>query len=202
MIDMAHPAHHHARSPIVAVAPRQHLCAAHILYQLLSAKNAAPQSMVAVRCGLRQLKNQIIWRIFSGSNFLQYHFALAFQLFVFKRGGCKYIGQNIHGQRPIIFQGARIISRGLHASCGIDFAACTFNFFGNALGGAPFGAFKSHVFQKMRHAIFIGHFITRTSFDPNAQSHRFKMRHHLRDDGQAVGQFGDFNSQNRFPQRC
>jgi len=135
---------------------------------------------------LRQFKHQIVRLIFGGRDLLQDHIALTLKLFFFQNGGGEDVGQNVHGQGPVILQCAGIIGGGFHAGGRIDLAPCAFNLFGDGLSVAPLGAFEGHVFQKMRDAIFIGHFIAGTRLHPDALGHRLQMRHHLSDDGKPI----------------
>ena len=58
----------------------------------------------------------------------------------------------------------------INAATGMEtttYYARTFYFFGNILRTASLGTFEGHVFEKMCNAIFLGVFVTGTSFDPD-----------------------------------
>ena len=149
--------------------------------------------MITIACGLGEIEDQIIGLVLGGGNFLQDDIALALHLVFIKGGRRENIGENIQRQFPVLLHHAGIVGGGFHAGGGVDFTADIFNFLGNGLGGAARRAFEGHVFEKMRHAIFVGQFIPGTRLDPYAQSHGFNVGHVVGDDSQPIGKLGNLN---------
>ena len=63
-----------------------------------------------------------------------------------------------------------------------------------ALGRAPRGALEGHVFEEMGDAVLVRLFVAGAGLHPDAERHRFEMRHRMGNDVKAVGKARNFDA--------
>ena len=115
--------------------------------------------MQAESGALRQVEDQIVGRVASGSDLLKDDMTFALELVGVEHGLGQDVGQDVERLRPVILEDAGVIGGGLHAGRGIDLAAGGFDLLGDGLGGAPFGALEGHVLEEMRDAVLLRQFV-------------------------------------------
>ena len=163
------------------------------------AQDRAAQRLPGKGLRLKVIENDVVGRVFGLADFLDDDAFFARQFFVVEDGVLENVGQNIDGQRDVVFEHARVVGGLLAAGIGVDEAADAFDLFGDGAGRAAAGALEGHVLEHVGDAVGGFGFIARAGIDPNADGGGFQMRHRVGDDSQAVGQFSDGGGQTGVP---
>src|SRR4029453_14086247 len=100
MVDIAGGCHHHARGPIIAVAPGENLLARHAGDQVMDAQNGTSERMRAEWSTLRQIKKKIVRGIAGSRDLLQDDVALTLELVGIEDRLGENVSQDVERLRP------------------------------------------------------------------------------------------------------
>ncbi len=88
----------------------------------------------------------------------------------------------------MLVQDLDVEADGFLAGEGVEVAADSVHFAGDALGGARFGALEDHVLDKVGDAVDLGQLVARASANPNAHGDGADVIHFFSQNREPVGQ--------------
>ncbi len=137
------------------------------------------------------VEDDIVGRIVRLSDFLQHDRTLAPQFGFVEGRMLQQVGDDVDGQRDILFQNAGVIGGVFPRGIGVHLPADRLDLLGDLLGVAARRAFEQHVFQQMGDAVLGSGLVARAAAGPDADRRAFDMGHRVGGDAQAIGQGRD-----------
>ena len=159
--------------------------------QIGGAEHRAAQGLIGKRGFLKIIEDHVVGGIKGLVDFLNNNILLAGQLGAVHDRMLQNVGDDIDGQRHILFHDFGVVRGRFPRRVGVEVAADVFDFLGDGLGVAALGALERHMLQEMRDAVDVGVLVPRADLDPGAQRHGLDLVHRIGNDAQAVGEIGD-----------
>ena len=105
---------------------------------------------------LEQFENDIVRRVGRFADFLNDDFLFFGKLFRIEQRVLQNVRQDIDAKSYIVFQKTNVVPRALMACRSVQVAADGFDLLCDFARRTLFRAFESHMFKKMRNAVFFG----------------------------------------------
>ena len=140
------------------------------------------------------IEDDVVGRVFRGTDLLQDHMLLALQLLLVESRIDENVGEKIDGERHVVLEDAGIIGGRFDTGRGIELAADILDLFGDLAGTAPVGALEGHMLEEMGNAMLALGLVAGTGLDPDAERRAGKLRHGIGGDGKSVGKLRDFDA--------
>ncbi len=164
-----------------------------------AAQNGTAEGLIGIGLFLKIIEHDIVGRVGRLLDFLQNDVLFPLEFIGIENRVLQNIGQNIDGERRVLFQDLDIESRRFPRRAGVDVAADVFDFLGDFFGGPCRRPFESHVFEQVGDTVDLGGFEHRSDADPHAQRHGVEFPHFVGYDAQAARQSADRAHHAPFP---
>ena len=147
----------------------QKLIALKFRYDFARSKRRIAERVSRKNVAHKIILHEILRRIFDRVNFFDNDGLLFGHFIRVKNRIGQHIGQNVDGERQMFVKKMRIIASQFFAGERIQMPSVSFQTFGNVAGFAARRAFKHHVLDKMRDAVFFRALIARAVLHPHAE---------------------------------
>ena len=158
------------------------------------AENGAADGLPGKGGLLEKVEHPVLGRIVRRADLLQDHVLLERQLVRIEQRIADDVAEDVEAERDVVLQEPEIVGGVVDARLRVHLPADRLDRLGDVACAPPLRSLEGHVLEEMRDAVLARRLRARARADPEAERDALKMRHVVRDDGDAIAEAGEFDA--------